>query len=139
MPPGLYFYVNFGHIRLNQKHSNTKILARPMLRDLEWTTFYALQEARGFSGFKLDEEYTGNYAVLDASIPDDQLASIFPDIFNSKGEKKEFMHPRQLLTRQHPYHKGAPLYKNEAYNVLMLGSRDTGKTYMIGVGVVVQQ
>lgn len=31
----------------------------------------------------------------------------------------------------HPYHKGVPLYENEAHNLLMLGSRDTGKAISI--------
>lgn len=60
-------------------------------------------------------------------------------MFDSEGNRKEFRHPRTLLEMQHPYHKGAPLYENEAHNLLMLGSRDTGKTYMVGVGIVLHQ
>jgi replicative DNA helicase len=32
---------------------------------------------------------------------------------------------------QHPYHKGKPIFTNEAHNILMLGSRDTGKAICV--------
>jgi hypothetical protein len=49
------------------------------------------------------------------------------------------MTPRTLLSMQHPYAKGKALYSNNAHNLLMIGSRDTGKTYLVGVGVVLHQ
>jgi len=89
-------------------------------------------EARGFSGFEDDNELSGNFLLLDPNLSDDALE---PSCFNSLGERKQFVHPRTLLQMQHSYHKGRPLYENEAFNLLMLGSRDTGKTYMVGVGI----
>lgn len=74
-----------------------------------------------------DEEFSGNFLLLEPDISDEFLQQNYPYVFNSEGLRKEFRHPRTLLEMQHPYHKGAPLYENEAKNILMLGSRDTGK------------
>lgn len=127
MPPSLYFYSNFGTILLNKKRSNTKSLSRPSLRDLEWIFFRSWTLARGFSGFELDEEYSGNFALLDPLYDDELLKEIYPSTFNSAGERKQFRTPKDLLESQHPYHKGKPLYENQAYNLMLMGSRDTGK------------
>jgi len=64
---------------------------------------------------------------LDEDITDEFLLKYYPSTIKSDLTRKEFRHPRTLLEMQHPYHKGAPLYENEAKNILMLGSRDTGK------------
>lgn len=96
-------------------------------------------EARGFSGFELDEDYSANYLLLEPDITDAFLKEFYPSTINSEGSRKEFLHPRTLLEMQHSYHKGKPLYENEAKNILLLGSRDTGKTYMVGVGIVLHQ
>ena len=119
MPPGLYFYSNFGTILLNKKRSNVKSIGRPWLRDLEWLFFRAWLEARGFSGFSEDEQYSGNFLLLEPDITDEFLKFNYPDVFDSEGNRKEFRHPRTLLEMQHPYHKGTPLYENEAHNLLM--------------------
>jgi hypothetical protein len=58
MPGKLYFYVNFNTIKRNFKGSKVKQFARPLLRDVEWMVYYNVEEARGFSGFDSDEEYT---------------------------------------------------------------------------------
>ena len=61
MPGNLYFYVNFWTILLNKTaHSKTKTPGKPFLRDLEWEFFYNWCEARGFSGFEGDKEFTCN-------------------------------------------------------------------------------
>lgn len=64
---------------------------------------------------------------MDEDITDEFLLKYYPSTIKSDLTRKEFRHPRTLLEMQHPYHKGAPLYENEAKNILMLGSRDTGK------------
>lgn len=64
---------------------------------------------------------------MDPSYDDEFFKYFYPSVFKEDGTRKEFKHPRTLLQMQHTYHKGAPLYENEAYNMLMLGSRDTGK------------
>jgi hypothetical protein len=101
--------------------------------------FRAWSEARGFSGFELDEQFSGDYALINSDYSLEYLQARKPWVFNSEGSLKEFRHPRTLLEMQHPYHKGKPLFTNEAHNILMFGSRDTGKTYMVGVGLVLHQ
>lgn len=137
MPPSLYFYVNFGTILLNTKKSrNVKVTSRPNLRDLEWLIFRHWTEARGFSGFSNDEEFTGCLAAINPLFSDVYLKEEYPEVFNSKGERKEFRSPRTLLSMQHSYNKGRALYSNNAWNILMVGSRDTGKSYSVGAGIV---
>lgn len=140
MPPSLYFYVNHGTILRNTKESkNIKKMGRPLLRDIEWMFSINWMLCRGFSGFENDEEFTGNYAVLHQPLDMVYLRMEHPDVFNSKNELKEFRHPRTLLEMKHSYHKGAPLFDNEAMNFMMLGSRDFGKTYLVGISVVLHQ
>lgn len=96
-------------------------------------------EARGFSGFSDDNDLSGCYLLTDPSVSDTEIALYAPHALKPDGTRKTFVHPRTLLSMQHPYSKGYPIYENEAYNLLMLGSRDTGKTYMVGIGVVLHQ
>ncbi len=51
MPPQLYFYVNFWQIELSKGKSKSKILGRPLLRDIEWEIFLSYIVCRGLSGF----------------------------------------------------------------------------------------
>lgn len=135
MPPTLYFYVNFATIRKNKKHSpNIKHFARPTLRDLEWYTFYAYTVARGFSGFMYDDVYTCNKAVL--SLSPEELKEEFPDTISSSGNPKLYKDPLEYISASHPSSLGPALFHNPCYNLLMLGSRDTGKSYMVGAGMV---
>lgn len=139
MPPGLYFYINYGKIEFNVGRSNIKTLGNPTLRDIEWEFFYNCMEARGFSGFLLDDEYSCLEVLLDDSYTLDYLKLQYPNAINSKGEIKKYMRPRIYLRMQHDFHKGLPLYENEAQNILLLGSRDTGKSYLMGVGIALHQ
>jgi len=136
MPPGLYFYVNMGTIQASPRNSNLKKLMRPSLRDLEWEFFYNWTEARGFSGFELDDDFSSNKDLLDPLIPDEWLP---PSALRPDGTRKLYIPPSENLRKHHPHSKGRALYENSAQNLLMLGSRDTGKSYMVGVGVVLHQ
>lgn len=131
MPPTLYFYVNLGTIRLNKKRSLVKQYGTPLLRDLEWDFFRYYTEARGFSGFKNDPIYTSNYDVLTYPVEDLPESCITPD-----GTPKIFISPEENMSKLHPYNMGPALYENPAKNGLMLGARNTGKSYMVGVGLV---
>ena len=62
-PGVLYFYVNFWNIEVESKNSLGKTIGRPWFRDLEWDKGYIMAEARGFSGFADDPEFTCNEAV----------------------------------------------------------------------------
>lgn len=136
MPPALYFYTNLGTIRLNKPRSNVKTFDRPWLRDLEWYTFRYYTEASGFSGFELDDEYSSNYILLDPHVTDDYLKEYAPETINYAGNRKKFVHPREALESHHPYHKGRAIFNNEVSNFLMMGARNTGKSYMIGAGII---
>jgi len=136
MPPALYFYANLGTIRLNKPRSNVKTFGRPWLRDLEWYTFRYYTEASGFSGFELDDVYSSNYLLLDPYITDEYLLEEYPETINSQGQRKKFVHPREALEMWHPYHKGRAIFHNPVSNFLMMGSRNTGKSFMVGAGIL---
>jgi hypothetical protein len=138
MPPALYYYANFGTIKKNRsKYSaSSKIYARPDLRDIEWDLFYLYTEARGFSGFSLDPVYSSNKALLDAEVTDDILRLHLPSTLKADGSRKTFVPAREYMRALHPTQLGAPLFENEKQNLLLLGTRDLGKSYAVGVGMV---
>lgn len=94
---------------------------------------------RGFSGFELDDDYTSNYIVLDPDVDDDFLSRHYPSTISSTGQRKEFIHPIANLEQHHPYHKGRALFYNHAWNGMILGSRDTGKSYSVGIGMALKE
>lgn len=141
-PSGLYFYVNFGSILKNKNpYVNNKILARPDLRDIEWYLMREWTLARGFSGFEKDT-YTGNKAVLDPDLPLEELAEIFPSTIvyvDGKMERKPFRDPRHILSDYYELNPGRALFENEAQNQLIMGSRDSGKSYIMGIAIALHQ
>lgn len=131
MPPALYFYVNFATIKLNKAWSNIKTYERPWLRDLEWLFFWHFTEAFGFSGFADDPDITC-FGKLD-KLPKEYLPA---SCFRADGTIKKYESPTTYLRRQHPHHYKEPEYLNDMSNILMLGARNTGKSYMVGAGLV---
>ena len=110
MPGNLYFYINFGTIRLNKDaNSKTKVLARPLLRDIEWEVFTAWAVARGLNGFSK----TG--------------------ILSEKHEDVLYM------LRNLNEDPGTPIYGNNAKNLMMMGVRGFGKSYISGVGIILHE
>lgn len=132
MPGNLYFYVNFGTI-LHQDEkgprSAPKMKMRPYLRDIEWGFFYNWLEARGFSGFSNDNEYSSDKRLLD--LDQDKLPE------HLKGLK--YITPRKHIRMLRDKPMGLPLYDNQASNLFMLGARGFGKSFMVGVGVVLHE
>ena len=115
MPGNLYFYVNFWTILLNKTaHSKTKTPGKPFLRDLEWEFFYNWCEARGFSGFSDDTEFTCNREF--------------------EGQPN-YVPAAEYMRRTHKKSLGRPLWENEAKNFMMMGSRGFGKSYSVAGGV----
>ena len=115
MPGNLYFYVNFWTILLNKTaHSKTKTPGKPFLRDLEWEFFYNWCEARGFSGFEGDKEFTCNREFTG---------------------KENYVPAAEYMRRTHKKNLGKPLWENEAKNFMMMGSRGFGKSYSVAGGV----
>jgi hypothetical protein len=144
MPGNLYFYVNFGTILLNKNtHSKTKSAGKPMLRDLEWEFFYNWVEARGFSGFVKDPIYTCHRNVRDydklSPFEQERFKLDTPNATNADGKLKQYVPAREYLRKQHPTELGRPLFENEAKDFMMMGSRGFGKSYSVGVGVVLHE
>lgn len=136
--PNLYFYVNFGtilHQDENGPKSAPKKKKRPDLRDVEWEFFYNWLEARGFSGFKDDELFSCNRDIKSIKLMKDLPLSCF----NSKGGLKTYTATRDYLRKLHDRPLGVPIYDNQALNLFMLGSRGFGKSYMVGVGVILHE
>jgi len=133
MPPALYFYANLATIKLNKGRSQAKSYARPTLRDLEWDVFSYLFEAKGFSGFLEDTEYTCCHEVLENYSLDYYSSKLPHTLFN--GILKKYIHPRDYLVSPHP-HFDTPLYDNQVSNFMLMGSRNLGKSYMIGAGLI---
>lgn len=145
MPGQLYFYVNFNTILLNKSiNSKVKKPGRPFLRDLEWEFFYNWVEARGFSGFVLDEETTCHRLAEPKAwktITDFERASLkrhTPFMFKADGSLKKYEHARTYLKKRHPRCMGLPLYDNQSKDFMMLGSRGFGKTYSVA-GLVLHE
>tara|TARA_Y100001938_G_scaffold148602_1_gene232813 strand:- start:32858 stop:34975 length:2118 start_codon:yes stop_codon:yes gene_type:complete len=115
MPGNLYFYVNFWTILLNKTaHSKTKTPGKPFLRDLEWEFFYNWCEARGFSGFEDDKEFTCNREFIG---------------------QDNYIPAAEYMRKTHKRNLGRPLWENEAKNFMMMGSRGFGKSYSVAGGV----
>ena len=131
MPGKLYFYINFAKIKRNVNKSLVKYLLNPELRDLEWEIFLLWTEARGFSGFKDDTQNTCNYVVseyLEHELePDDHIRLEYPEVLKPDGTFKNYIPPREYLRTIWEKPMGAPLFRNQNKNLLMLGSRGYGK------------
>lgn len=133
MPGPLYFFINLTKIRLSKSaFSTTKVVARPWLRDLEWEKAYVFMEARGFSGFQDDTEYTcwnplKDYHLL--SVEDrayiDMMAP--PESKKPDGTYKTYISARVYLRKIHSKNLGKPLFQNEARNVIDIECRGGGK------------
>jgi hypothetical protein len=142
MPSNLYFYVNFGTI-LHQPEDGPKSAPkkrmRPSLRDVEWEFFYHWIECRGFSGFSDDDKVTCDREVLDYQKGKIKKEDLDKHCINQKGEVKEYVPAREYLKKLHDKPLGYALYNNQARNLFMLGARGFGKSYMVGVGVVLHE
>jgi hypothetical protein len=134
MPGVCYFYVNFWKIKLTIPGSKQEIIARPFLRDLEWEKAYLFTEAKGFSGFANDDEYSCHRLLeLSAEDLEDELvglpAIIKMSLYNSRGELKKYKPAREYLRMNHGTDKGKALYLNEARNIVDIEARGGGKSY----------
>ena len=139
----LYLYVNHWRIKLNEKNarSKTKTLGIPFLRDLEWLRSFVFEEARGFSGFQEDDEYTSHILMKDSHPDNDPelFETLLMEYGNSDlirdsvtreaGTYKKYRSAREALYMYHDRDLGKPLYFNMAANVADMESRGGGKSY----------
>ena len=130
VPGVLYFYGTHWHILLSDSQgvSKTKKIDRPKIRDLEWIKSFIYLEARGFSGFSDDDEYTCHREV---ALPEEERTPAFmgKSCYNKKGELKKYIPAREYLKKYFDRNMGKPLYENMAKNVIDLESRGGGKSY----------
>jgi hypothetical protein len=155
MPQNLYFYVNLGTILHNnpsKPKTAPKEKMRPYLRDVEWEFFYNFMEARGFSGFSDDKVYTCYAKAIE---PDFSIAEYKHSCYDQFGNFlenkwlnvvkednktiKEYIPARKYMRKLHDKPMGLPMYENQALNMFMLGARGFGKSYMVGVGIVLHE
>lgn len=124
VPGVLYFYGTHWHILLNEKNakSKTKKILRPLVRDLEWIKTYLYIEARGFSGFEDDDEYTCHREV---GKPEEERTPEFltPGCYDKKGKLKKYVPAREYLWKYHKKALGKAMFENDAQNVVDLESR----------------
>jgi hypothetical protein len=142
MPPQLYFYANLCYI-LHKKEGAAKNAPRrkvhPNLDDIDWDFSYKWLEARGFSGFSDDEEYTccrdvelfHKGKLLEEDVP--------KSCYNKQGILKKYTPTRTYINKLFDKPLGLPLYDNEARNMVMLGSRGSGKSYFAGNEVILHE
>lgn len=137
IPPGLYFYINFGiilHKPEGAPRTAPKQRIRPDLTDFELAFFYNWAEARGFSGFEDDEEYSCNRDLIN---PD--IVEYHPSCYNSKGELKKYIPAREYLRMLRDKPLGKHMYWNEAKDLMLLSARGAGKSFIAGVGVILHE
>lgn len=134
MPGPVFFYVNFWKIKLTIPGTKGETISRPWLRDLEWEKGFLDAEARGFSGFKDDEECSCHRIF---ELKDDEFQmelALLPDVikqslYKPNGTFKEYVHARDYLRKIHKKNLGKPLYLNDAKNIMDIEARGGGKSY----------
>lgn len=143
MPGPLYFYVNFCRILDVDEETKTRKSIKPLLRDLEWEMAYMMLEARGFSGWRDDEEFTSNLRVKELEknpLSKSKNKKLPKECYKSDGTLKKFIEPRDNIRKLHDSPKGPPIVTgNDAKNVAIMGSRGGGKSYYIGLGNVLHE
>lgn len=138
MPGKLYTYINYGTIKRNIGNSKVKSYARPLLRDIEWEIFTLLTEARGFSGFALDDEFTSLEVVkewldLGEDTPSSWFVEEYPLAVNPHtGKFKKYISPREALNKLYPDNMGRAIFDNNSHNYFICGPRGFGKSFSMG-------
>jgi len=136
MPGNLFFYGNFGTIMLAPKHNRaaSKVPGRPIIREIDWELTYNYIEARGFSGFDLDDEYSCERNILLFLAGEDVFLS--KSAINKNGDIKKYIPAREYLRKLHDRQLGLPLWNNEALDYFILGTRDFGKSFFVAQAIM---
>jgi len=133
-PGNLYFYGNFCTLVDTDKKTKETFKIRPFCHDLEREQAYAMLEARGFSGWEHDDEFTSNdlwFEYREEGIPDPEHCNY--NLINSEGKLKRYLPPRENIRKLQDKPLGIPLIENEAKDNMILGSRGGGKSYFIAL------
>lgn len=132
-PPNLYFYANFGTILHQERRGQPRTKIRPYLRDVEWEFFYNFATCRGFSGFEGDLTHSCDIRLTEDVIP---TYSEAPELYIDPKTTKTYVPTYEYIRALHSYNKGRALYNNPMKNLFLMGSRGFGKSYMVGVGLI---
>ncbi len=144
MPPKLYFYLNLGTIEGSLPGMKSRSEIYPGFRDNEWIAASYLLCCDGFSGFKLDPDFTCNVHIKTleegGEISNYKLKTLQKNCTRKDGTWKKYIEAWDYLTWF--YNKensrgiplGLPLYENDSYNGLWLAARGIGKTYWKAAG-----
>ena len=146
LPGNLYFYCNFCIIKDEDDSGNTVAIIKPLLRDVEWMLSYAWLEARGFSGFEDDEEFTCNKMVKKleegGELNNKEKINLNKQgkyLFKPDGTYKTFVPAKDYLYTTKKKSLGKPVYGNSALNLFILGPRGWGKSYYAGNAVILHE
>jgi hypothetical protein len=140
IPPGLYFYINFGtilHKPEDAPRTAPKQKIVPYLSDFEMAFTYNWVEARGFSGFEDDDEFTCNEDIL--LLKNNPKLAVHPTCYNKEGKLKKYIPARQYLRKLNDKPLGRHLYFNQARNLMLLGSRGGGKSWLSAIYVLLHE
>lgn len=130
MPATLFFYGNFYKILKTNIETKSRYYGRPDVRDIDWMIHYAFLVAKGFSGFEKDNKYTCDERVLTFDKKRLPKGSEI-NLFDSKGNLKQYVKPYDYLRKLHDADLGRPMYNNNAKNIMLFGSRGGGKSYTV--------
>lgn len=124
MPPTLFFYGNF--VKIEDEIDGVRYFVKPTVSDLDWHIHYAYLEAQGFSGFKKDDIYSCDIALLHSKVyarleksSEPTERKRFLELHSKNGKKKIYQTPREVIRRLHTEDLGRPLYYNNAKNLMM--------------------
>ncbi len=142
MPATLFYYGNF--FKLEHTENKQRKMIKPFIRDIDWLIHYTYLEALGFSGFRDDEVYTCDEAMIKPELfmelknsENDYQIVRYLALHSSEGKVKQYVNPRVYMKQLHEQPLGRPLYYNQAHNTLLFGCRGGGKSYSIA-GIVCQ-
>lgn len=140
MPGNLYYYGNYTLLQITEKNKVTRY-EKPRLDDLEWELALMSLEAKGFSGFELDEEYTSLLLVKDlydegVTTPTPYIVENYPEAVHATGRLKKWRSAREAIRNLHDKPLGKVYYHNPTQNIMVLGSRGGGKSYYVALAEI---
>lgn len=138
IPPQIYHFGNFHRMKINRKGTKQQTISKPMVRDIDWEKIYLYNEARGFSGFSEDTEFSCDERLIKGNLEDELYALSLNDIgkniakqlYKPDGTLKTYIPAREYLPKRHKTSLGKPLYYNDNYNILDFEGRGIGKSYL---------
>jgi len=128
IPPMTYLYCNYIKIEMENDKKET-VIRLASLDDVEWIIGYAFAACYGFSGFEKEEEFSCDKALIDQyeMILAKRHKERYDSLLKPNGEFKTYITVEDYLYKEHDQDKGKPLWYNEAEDLMIFGSRSSGK------------